>query len=114
MQQSGGQLQLIQNPHSRARVSNNIYVIDCTIAPPKQDKIDRIRNTSFHLATTLGCNVRPYIVCSAYCPSVKKSANESGVVIIDKEDLQKMIGLLKNPLRPWELSTILDDETQKR
>ena len=96
---------LLYNPKSKF-----IYALDCTITPPSNDKIDRIRNTSEIIARKISGDVRPIIICSSSCSGAKKLGSELGVKILDKDELSVLLQLIENDeLQPWLLSRMLDE-----
>lgn len=91
--------------------SKYIYVVDCTISPPRSDKIDKIRNLSESVAQQIQGNVRPILVCSRSCLAAKRTGSELGVTILDKDNLLILKQLIINDeQQPWILSRMLDDE----
>jgi hypothetical protein len=69
-------------------------IIDFTSSPPKQDKIDKIQNTSNYVHEKLSINVTPLIICNKVCHDSKTSVSD--VVIMDKGDTDKLIELISD------------------
>jgi len=73
---------------------SSILAIDATNSPPKEEKIDKIRNSAAYINEKLSLHVTPMIVCNKRCPETKDAVSD--VVIIDKDDTDKLIELLSS------------------
>jgi hypothetical protein len=69
-------------------------VIDFTNSPPKWTKVDKIRNSARYIYEKLSISGTPVIICNKCCLDTKTSVSD--VVIIDKNDTDKLIKLISN------------------
>jgi len=93
---------------SVAAQGDRLYCIDCTITSPPSNKIDKIRNTAEIISSKINSIVHPVLFSPILCQNAKKSASESGVKILDKEDISKMIDIFQQgPDLYWKLQKIL-------
>jgi hypothetical protein len=77
--------------------SNNLghsLVIDCTIAVPTAEKIDKILNTSKYLRSHTGKRFIPIVLTNKLAPNETEQAKQNGVVIMDKNDIDEVLKLI--------------------
>lgn len=69
-------------------------VVDCTIGTPDADKLDRIADLSRHLRSQVPeCDA--VVVSAKAAAATKENAERQGIIVIDRTDLEKMLGLVK-------------------
>jgi hypothetical protein len=68
------------------------YIIDCTIHPPDRTKIDNIANAQTYMLRR-GILVEPLIVVRE--PATETKKNERKVKVLDRDDLSRILDLLR-------------------
>lgn len=93
---------------SVASQGDKLYCIDCTSTSPPSDKIDKIRNTAEIISSKVNAIVKPVLFSPILCQNTKRDASDSGVRILDREDISKMIEIYQEgPDLYWKLQKIL-------
>jgi len=67
-----------------------IFVVDCTIGVPPPNKIDKIKNTSNYISRSYNFPIKPIIFSPKLCSSVKTTAKEIDVKIVDLENILEL------------------------
>lgn len=75
--------------------ADRIIVIDCTASVPDGNKIDKIKNTADYISRKISYPIKPVIVTSQNTSLTKDEGKKHGVKIIDRADIEKMIGFYK-------------------
>jgi|GEM_PF-1604063 hypothetical protein len=69
-------------------------MVDCTTSVPTNDAIDKIRNTANQINLKIGSTFIPTIFSSVDCTSSIEHAKDTGVVIIDRNDIEELLKLI--------------------
>lgn len=69
-------------------------VVDCTTSVPPNDAIDKIRNTANQINLKIGITFVPTIFSSVECTSSIQHSRNSGVTIIDRNDIEELLKLI--------------------
>ncbi|MGB8936768.1 MAG: hypothetical protein WCC17_16880 [Candidatus Nitrosopolaris sp.] len=78
--------------------NTTLLVIDFTTSPPNPSKIDKIRDSAKFISEKLSIPTTPVIICNKSCHHVKVGSKTSGsnVIIIDKNDTDKLVQLISS------------------
>ena len=87
--------------------NENLFLIDCTLRAPSNQKIDNIRNSADYISRKMGYQIKPIIFCASNCPQVKEGAVKTNVKIYDLEDLKQFLSTYKQGYISSIISTII-------
>jgi hypothetical protein len=71
-------------------------MVDCTTSVPPNDAIDKIRNTANQINLKIGSTFIPTIFSSVDCTSSVQHSKDTGVIIIDRDDIEELLKLISH------------------